>query len=56
MVEGYSAYWCYKDNMKFLREMVIYILEKLYNGNLNIKIGDQEINFGGEWDVVSLEI
>ena len=53
MVEGYSAYWCYKDNMKFLREMVIYILEKLYNGNLNIKIGDQEINFGGEWDVVS---
>lgn len=53
MVEGYSAYWCYKDNMKFLREMVIYILGKLYNGNLNIKIGDQEINFGGEWDVVS---
>lgn len=53
MVEGYSAYCCYKDNMKFLREMVIYILEKLYNGNLNIKIGDQEINFGGEWDVVS---
>ena len=53
MVEGYSAYWCYKDNMKFLREMVIYILEKLYNGNLNINIGDQEINFGGEWDVVS---
>lgn len=53
MVEGYSAYWCYKDNMKFLREMVIYILEKLYNGNLNIKIGDQDIDFGGEWEVVS---
>jgi len=53
MVEGYSAYWCYKDNMKFLREMVIYILDKLYNGNLNIKIGEQEINFGGEWKIVS---
>lgn len=53
MVEGYSAYWCYKDNMKFLREMIIYILSNLYDGNLNIKIGDQEIDFGGEWPVVS---
>lgn len=53
MVEGYSAYWCYKDNMKFLKEMVIYILSKLYDGNLNIKIGEQEINFGGEWKVLS---
>lgn len=53
MVEGYSAYWCYKDNMKFLREMIIYILSNLYDGNLNIKIGDQEIDFGGEWPIVS---
>lgn len=53
MVEGYSAYWCYKDNMKFLKEMVTYILDKLYDGNLHIKIGEQEIDFGGEWPVVS---
>lgn len=53
MVEGYSAYWCYKDNMKFLREMIIYILGKIYDGNLNIKIGEQEIDFGGEWPIVS---
>ena len=53
MVEGYSAYWCYKDNMKFLREMVIDILSKLYDGNLNIQIGDQVIDFGGEWDEVT---
>ena len=53
MVEGYSAYWNYEDNMKFLRKMVLYILSKLYNGNLNIKIGEQEIDFGGEWEVVS---
>ena len=53
MVEGYSAYWCYRDNMKFLREMIIYILSKLFDGNLNIKIGEQEIDFGGEWKVVS---
>ena len=53
MVEGYSAYWCYRDNMKFLKEMIIYILSKLFDGNLNIKIGEQEIDFGGEWQVVS---
>ena len=52
MVEGYSAYWCYRDNMKFLKEMIIYILSKLFDGNLNIKIGEQEIDFGGEWQVV----
>ena len=53
MAEGYSAYWCYRDNMKFLKEMIIYILSKLFDGNLNIKIGEQEIDFGGEWQVVS---
>ena len=36
MVEGYSAYWNYEDNMKFLREMIIYILSNLYDGDLNI--------------------
>ncbi len=53
MIEGYSAYWCYKDNMKFLKDMIIHILSNLYDGNLHIKIGDQEIDFGGEWQVVS---
>lgn len=53
MVEGYSAYWNYEDNMKFIREMVIYIFDKLFEGNLTIKIGDKEINFGEEWEIVS---
>lgn len=53
MVEGYSAYWNYEDNMKFLREMVIYIFDKLFDGNLVIKIGDKDIDFGGEWEIVS---
>ena len=53
MVEGYSAYWNYEDNMKFMKEMIIYILEKLYDGNLKIQIGDRLIDFGGEWKVVS---
>ena len=52
MVEGYSAYWNYRDNMKFMKEMITYILSNLYDGNLNIQIGDQLIDFGGEWDVI----
>ena len=55
MVEGYSAYWNYEDNMKFMKEMVVYILGKLYDGNLNIKIGEKLIDFGGEWKVVSFK-
>lgn len=53
MVEGYSAYWNYEDNMKFLKNMVVYILGNLFDGNLKIQIGDKEIDFGGEWPVVS---
>ena len=53
MVEGYSAYWNYEDNMKFMKEMITYILGKLYDGNLNIQIGDKTIDFGGEWKIVS---
>ena len=53
MVEGYSTYWNYEDNMKFMKEMITYILGKLYDGNLNIQIGDKTIDFGGEWPVVS---
>ena len=52
MVEGYSAYWNYEDNMKFLKEMVLHILEGIY-GTLKIKFGDEEVDFSGEWDVVS---
>ena len=55
MVEGYSAYWNYEDNMKFMKKMIIYILKKIYNGNLNIKIGDNEINFDTEWEIVSFK-
>ena len=53
MVEGYSAYWNYEDNMKFLQKTIIYIIKKLYNDDLKVKIGDQEIYFGGEWPAVS---
>ena len=42
----------YKDNMKFLREMLQYIIEKLF-GTLIVKVGDKEVDLSGEWEAVS---
>lgn len=53
MVEGYSAYFNYKDNMKLMREMITYILSNLFDGNLVVNINGTDIDFGGEWDEVS---
>lgn len=53
MIEGYSAYLNFQDNMKLMKEMVTYIFNNLFDGNLNVKIGEKEIDFGGEWKVVS---
>lgn len=53
MIEGYSAYYNYEDNMKLLQEMVVFLISNLFDGNLKVKIGDTEIDFGGKWDVVS---
>ncbi len=53
MIEGYSAYYNYKDNMKLMREMITYILGHLFDGNLVVNINGTDIDFGGEWDEVS---
>lgn len=55
MVEGYSAYWNYKDNMKFMQKMIRYIIEKLYDGNLKVQIGNELIDFSGEWKVLTFK-
>lgn len=52
MIEGYAAYYNYKDNMKFLREMLQSIILKLF-GTLSIMVGDKEVDLSGEWEVVS---
>ena len=51
MIEGYSAYWNYEDNMKFLKEMMQSIIHDLFGTHV-IKIDDKEIDFSGEWPVV----
>lgn len=52
MIEGYCAYYNYKDNMKFLREMLQSVIMKLFN-TLTITVGDKEVDLSGEWEVVS---
>ena len=53
MIEGYSAYYNYRDNMKLMHDMITYIISNLFDGNLNVKIGDKEIDFGSEWQEVT---
>lgn len=52
MVEGYSAYWNYEDTMKFMREMVLYVLEQTFQ-TTTISIENNEIDFSLEWEIVS---
>lgn len=52
MIEGYSAYWNYEDNMRLMREMLLYVLEEVF-GSYVITIGEHEIDFSQEWPVVT---
>lgn len=52
MLEGYCAYYNYKDNMKFLQEMLTTVISKIW-GSPVINVNGQDINFAGEWEVVS---
>lgn len=52
MLEGYCAYYNYKDNMKFLKNMLMNVIIKLF-GSTQITIGDRVIDFAGDWRVVT---
>lgn len=52
MIEGYGAYLNYKDNMKFLREMLQTIIMNIF-GTLEINVGDKKVDLGGDWEIVS---
>lgn len=49
MIEGYSAYYNYKDNMKLTSDLIKHIISNINDGNLKIMIGDTEVDFGNEW-------
>lgn len=52
MIEGYSAYWNYEDNMRLMRDMILHILEHVF-GTFEIQVGEHLIDFSQEWPVVS---
>ncbi len=52
MIEGYCAYYNYKDNMVFLQNMLCHIITKIF-GSSQIYIGKRMIDFAGNWNVVS---
>jgi len=52
MIEGYSAYFDYEDNMRLMREMVVHVVTKLF-GSAVVSIRGEAVDFGGEWPVVT---
>lgn len=52
MLEGYCAYYNYADNMKFLQNMLATVITKIW-GTSTIAVEGSEIDFSGEWRVVS---
>ncbi len=52
MIEGYSAYFNYRDNMQLLQDMIVHLVQELFGGT-TVAIGDQEVDFSGEWPAVS---
>ena len=53
MLEGYGAYLNYKDNMKFLREMIQTVVMNLF-GKLELTIEGKSIDISGEWESISM--
>lgn len=52
MLEGYCAYYNYKDNMKFLKDLLLTVIRKVW-GTMKIDINGVEVDFNTDWPVVS---
>ena len=52
MMEVCQAYFNYKDNMKFIRELLQHIIQKIF-GTLTLTIDGKKIDFSGEWPTYS---
>ena len=53
ILEGYGAYLNYRDNMKFLREMIQTVVMNLF-GKLEITINGEVVDISGEWESISM--
>jgi lysyl-tRNA synthetase class 2 len=48
MLEWYAAYWDYRDNMAFVREMILAVLDDVV-GSRTITFGGTKLDFGADW-------
>lgn len=53
MLEGYGAYLNYRDNMKFLQEMIQTVVNKLF-GKLELTINGDIVDISGDWENISI--
>ena len=53
MLEGYGAYLNYRDNMKFLQEMIQTVVKNLF-GKLELTIDGTVVDISGDWESISM--
>ncbi|MBX6390093.1 MAG: lysine--tRNA ligase [Frankia sp.] len=51
MLEWYVAYWDYRDNMSFVRELILAVLDDVL-GTRCVTYGGVKLDFGAEWPVL----
>lgn len=54
MIECYAAYWNYRDNMTFTKNMILDVISKVF-ATTKITIAGTEIDLSEEWKVVSFK-
>lgn len=52
MVEGYSAYWNYQDNMKLMQDLFQHLFQSVL-GTTKLTVEGKEVDFSGEWEVMT---
>lgn len=53
MLEGYGAYLNYRDNMKFLQEMIQTVVKNMF-GKLELTIDGVVVDISGDWENISM--
>jgi lysyl-tRNA synthetase class 2 len=53
LLEWYAAFWNYKDNMEFTRELIVDVVSAV-NGTTEVTFGKKKIDFGGDWETWSV--
>ncbi|ADP78242.1 lysine--tRNA ligase [Pseudofrankia inefficax] len=51
MLEWYAAYWDYRDNMRFVRELILAILDDVI-GSRTVTYEGTKLDFGADWPVI----